>query len=113
MTTDLTSQQIRQRGIALVVLGILLLGGMSCLLLWLFSIMHPAISKTSSSFTGTRSDAAFIFGIMSAVLVLGIAGFITGVCQVVTGRVNRALRIATLAMGLLVFALATIFYLKS
>ena len=113
MTTELTSQQVRQRGIALIVLGVLLSGGMIFLWLWMFSIMHPEISRASGSFTGTRSDAAFIFGITGAVLVLGITGFITGVYQAVTGRVNQTLRIVTVVVGLLAFVLAAIFYLKN
>jgi hypothetical protein len=113
MTTEQTSQQVRQRGVVMLVLGVLLSGGMSCLLLWMFSVMHPAISRTSSSFTGTRTDATFIFGILGTVLVVGIMGCITGIWQIVTGRVSQMLRIASLAGGLLAFALALIFYLKS
>ncbi len=108
-----TTQQVRGRGVALIVLGGLLSGGMAYLLLWMGSAMHPEISKTSNSFTSTRSAAAFIFVILGAILALGITGFITGVWQVVTGRVNRALRIMLLAEGLLVLALALAFYFKS
>ncbi len=108
-----TQQQVRGRGVALIVLGGLLSGGMAFLLLWMGSAMHPEISKTSSSFTGTRSDAVFIFGLLGAVLVLGITSFITGVWQVVTGRVSRTLRLTMLAVGLLVLVLAATFYLKS
>lgn len=97
----------------MIVLGVLLSGGMTGLLLWMVSVMHPEISQTRSSFTGTRSDAAFIFGILGAILVLGITGFITGVWQAVTGRSNRTLTLATLAVGLLALVLATIFYGKS
>lgn len=113
MTTDPTSQQVRQRGAALIVLGFLLSGGMAFLLLWMASVMHPEISRTSSSFTGTRSDAAFIFGILGTILVLGITSLITGVWQAATGRTNRVLTIATVTVGLLGMALSAVFYLKS
>lgn len=109
----MTTEQVRQRGVVMIVLGVLLSGGMTCLLLWMFSVMHPGISRTSNSFTGTRTDAAYIFGILGTVLVLGITSFVTGVWQIVTGRVSQVLRIAILAVGLLAFALAMIFYLKS
>lgn len=108
-----TVQQVRGRGIALMVIGGLLSGGMIYLLLFVASIMHPEITRATSRFTGTRSDAAFIFGILGTILVFGITGFITGVWQVVTGRVNRVLTITMLAVGLLVAALALIFYFKS
>ncbi|MBI1761778.1 MAG: hypothetical protein HYR56_10120 [Acidobacteria bacterium] len=108
-----TDQQVRGRGLALIVLGGLLSGGMTLLLLWVSSAMYPALSQTRSSFNGTRGDAVFIFGILGAVLVLGLTGFIAGVWQVVTGQVNRALRITMLAEGLLVLLLALNFYFKS
>lgn len=113
MTTESTSRQVRQRGIALIVLGIPLSGCMAYLLLWMASILHPEISRTSSSFTGTPGDAAFICGILGAIFVLGITSVITGVWQAVTGRANRALTLAIVAVGLLGMALAAIFYLKN
>ncbi len=112
-TDQQAGQQVRGRGVALIVLGALLSVGMAFLLLWMSAALKPEISRTSSSFTGTRSDAVFIFGILGAVLALGITGLITGVWQVVTGRVNRALRITLLVEGLLVLALAATLYLKN
>jgi hypothetical protein len=106
------SQQLRVRGIALVVLGLCLSLGMAYLI-WVMAItMRHKVGGPASSFTGTPRDAALIFGILGAVLVFGITSLSTGLWQIAFGRPNRLLSGAVLVLGLVTVVLAVVFSLQ-
>ncbi len=108
-----TSQQVRVRGMALVVLGAGLSAGMAYLIWIIANIMRHPRGGPTSSFTGTPRDATLIFGILSVVLVFGATSLITGLWQVIFRRPNRLLSAAVLVLGLVRVVLVVLFHLKA
>lgn len=108
-----TRQQIRATGIVLLVLGTGLSGGMAYLIWVIANIMRHKSNGSTSSFTGTPRDAAYIFGILGMVLVFGITSLSTGLWQIIIGRPNRLLSGAVLVLGLVLVVLAVVFGLQS
>jgi len=107
-----TNQQVRLRGMALVVLGGVLFVGMAYLIWVMANIMRHKVGGPTSSFTGTPRDAAFIFGILGVVLVFGFTSLSTGLWLVTFGRPNRLLSGAVLALGLVAVALSVLFWFQ-
>jgi hypothetical protein len=98
--------------VALIVIGAGLSGGMAYLMWVIANIMRHTGGGASGSFTGTARDAAFIFGILGVVLVLGATSLGTGLWQVVFGRPNRLLSGVVLVLGLVTVVLAVLFQLQ-
>jgi hypothetical protein len=89
----------RRFGTILIVLGLALTVGMIVLLAKLSPLLlHPGTSVGGTRFTGTRAQALMIWGVLSAVLAFGATTTAYGVWQAATGRRNRNVAFAMLAL---------------
>lgn len=89
----------RRYGVVLIVLGAILGGGMGFLswLLWP-ALVHPADHLGSVRFNGTPGQARMILALFAALVAFGAATFSYGVYQVVTGRRNKRVVQAMIAL---------------
>ncbi len=80
---------IRTLGGLLMFIGVLLVGSMSAIMLW----MNKAINNPSSTakYTGTADKKMIAFLILGAVAAFGCSAFIAGTYQLATGKRNRML----------------------
>lgn len=84
----MTSRRVVMLGWVLVVLGMLLIGGMS-LILWseYFAMTHPGVrTADGSTFTGTLEQGRAAIQLFLAVLAFGVLVMLNGLWQIATGR---------------------------
>lgn len=88
----LTGREVRGRGWVLAVLGTFLAAFMAVLTWVVYDVMdQTGRPGATSSFTGTRTQAFFIFLLFGAVFLFGVASLANGVHQIRSGRRNRGL----------------------
>jgi hypothetical protein len=104
----LHATSIRVRGAILLVLGLLLAGGMSYLLVWISDIMrHSADPGATTRFNGSPAAAAAILAILGFVLLFGIISTLLGGWMLRYGFRNETLKRLVWKFGL-VFWLASL-----
>lgn len=92
----------RRFGALLVVLGGALTAGLGWLILVLGPILrHPGEDIGGTRFDGTPSQAMMVLGILSVVLMFGLATLGYGIFQVITGRRSKLVVRFMLALALL------------
>jgi hypothetical protein len=70
---------IRVRGALAIGLGLALVGGMSYLMAWIADVIrHSADPGATNRFTGSPTQAAGIFAILSFVLLIGVVSIVLG-----------------------------------
>jgi hypothetical protein len=99
---------IRVRGTISLVLGLLLTGGMSYLLVWVATIIrHSADPGATTRFNGGPVAAAGIFALLGFVLAFGLVSSVLGGWMLRYGWRNARLKRLVLVFGLL-FWLASV-----
>lgn len=104
----LHAKSIRVRGAILVVLGLLLTGGMSYLLVWIAAVIrHSADPGVTNRFNGSPAAAAGIFAVLGFVLLFGIISTVMGSWMLRYGWRNPKLKRIVWIFGL-IFWLASL-----
>jgi hypothetical protein len=96
----------RLRGWALICLGtflIVLMGGLSVLVAGI--IAGSKNPEATTRFTGHATDALYMYGVFSLVLMFGAVAVVSGVSEIRHGKIDRRLLVPVLWTGaaLLVF----------
>jgi hypothetical protein len=93
---------IRALGGVLTFLGVILIGGMGTLLLWMNNIMNNNSSTTK--WNGSEDQKTMVFLVLGSVMAFGFSALITGLWQIMTGKRNMKLIRVTLGLsGVLLF----------
>jgi hypothetical protein len=96
----------RRFGAALAVCGLLISAGMGAVLFTMTPLLlRPGVSVGGTRFSGTPTQAILIFGLLVAILTLGVATTLYGLWQTRTGRRDR--RVIYFAMALALALLVT------
>lgn len=101
-----TSRSIRQSGWALLLIGTFLTGLMGTITVKLLPSLLPVNGALGTDrFTGTPDQADLILQLFMLVIGFGVAAILNGAWQIATGRRNRLVLLATLALAaMIVFA---------
>lgn len=102
-----TTTSTRIRGTLMILCGIALIGMLGYISLWALSSVG---GSGESRFTGTQQEKLVIFGLFGVIIFFGFGAFVTGLGQVITGRRNKALAWAVVAIGIAIFAAAGAVY---
>jgi MFS family permease len=82
-------KRIRRAGVALIVLGLLLVGMMGALTWFLAPMMLGTGQQDGgTSFSGSQEDARVILGLFGAVALFGLGALVAGYIQLRYGRQN-------------------------
>lgn len=73
-----------------------------------FLMIRVMTGQTADRFSGSTSDAVFIFGVLYLVALLGGAAIAAGVWQLRYGRRNRKLALFVLGLGFMFFILGLV-----
>lgn len=91
---------VRGLGVFLVVIGTVLLAGMSWLSVWMYrAISQSGAPGATTKFNGSRQMIVFIVFIFSVVLLIGFFAALQGIWQIVFGKRNKILVIIVLILG--------------
>lgn len=83
---------IRVLGGVLIFIGLLLMGGMGAIMIWVNNILaNNGRSGSSPSFKGSPEEANIIFLVLGAVGAFGFVSMIAGAWQLFTGTRNKIL----------------------
>ena len=83
---------IRVLGGVLIFIGLLLIGGMGALIVWINDILaNNGRSGSAPSFKGSPEEANIIFLVLGAVAAFGLVAMIAGAWQLFTGTRNKIL----------------------
>lgn len=86
----------------MVLCGLILVVMLSYISLWALS---SGDGTSGSRFNGTQQEKLMIFGLFGVIILFGFGSFVTGMGQLITGRRNKTLAWAVVAVGLGVFAI--------
>ncbi|HLA94669.1 MAG TPA: hypothetical protein VK612_03025 [Pyrinomonadaceae bacterium] len=99
---------IRVLGGILIVLGGMLIAGMSFLIVWAMNLIASSDKPgISARFNGTKSDMLFMFGVFGLVLVFGLASLVAGLWQLIFGRRNKLLVWVIVGLGVVFILIGT------
>ena len=103
-----SSRTVRIYGVVMMLCGVALLGIMGPVTYYtLPELTHPSEELAGgTSFTGTAEDARMILWLFGLVLLSGLVALMPGLWQVATGRRNRWVSIAAVALGIGIFLYA-------
>lgn len=108
----LHARSIRIRGAIVLVLGVLISGGMTYLIVLIADIMrHSDDPGATTRFTGSETAAVGIFGILGLVLVFGIVGIVVGGWMLRYGWRHPKLMRAVLIVGGILWLIGILFQL--
>jgi hypothetical protein len=102
-----TAQQVRRLGWVQVVLGVIIVGMMGTITVFIAPLMLNAgePTATGSRFNGTPEQALLILGLFGIVILFGLVAMLNGIWQIKFGRRNKWLFIVVMLLaGLLVLA---------
>ncbi len=102
-----TSGRVRLIGVVQLLLGLFLIGFMGTITFYVAPMMlDGGESDSGTTFTGTAQQATFILILFGMVIAVGAGAALSGLWQIISGRTNKWLAIATIVICavLLVFA---------
>jgi uncharacterized membrane protein HdeD (DUF308 family) len=101
-----TSKAIRAHGIAMLISGLVLLGMMGTVTVYLAPmLLHPNPGGTEG-FTGTAEQGEQALWLFSVILLFGAFATLTGIFQISTGRRNRTATVLALVFAVGIALLA-------
>jgi len=106
-----SSRNIRMRGVALLICGLVLVGMMGTIL-WNIggSLRHPGEEVNGSTFNAKPEDARMIMMLFWAIIAFGAAALASGTYQIVSGRKSRAMTLGSLLLAAIVLGIAWFSY---
>ena len=102
-----TTREVRGLGVVQLLIGLFLVGLMGTITYRLApSLLDAGSPAGGARFTGTRDQALLILALFGLVITFGLGSVASGLWQIKTGRRNRWLFIAMLALFVLVILVA-------
>lgn len=101
VNTQQSPTTIRILGFVLIIIGAILVGGMTAIILWVNGVINAA--SVSNSFRGTTEQKQIMFTVLGAVGVFGFSSILAGFWQLLTGQRNQTL--VSLMIGVTFFLL--------
>lgn len=99
INTNQNPATIRALGGVLMFLGMVLMGGMAALMLWINTIIANSNNPASTvRWKGSADHQQMVFLILVTVMAFGFSNFVTGAYQVFTGK--RNLKLIWIIIGL-------------
>ena len=107
-TKVITAGSIRGLGVVQLILGLIIVGLMGTLTVFLAPMM---LGGEKAGFSGTPGQAAMILLLFGVVIVFGLASCVSGLYHVVSGKRNKWVGLIAIFFGVLLLGLMTVVWL--
>ncbi|MBX7172311.1 MAG: hypothetical protein K1X72_15195 [Pyrinomonadaceae bacterium] len=103
-TSNQSPTTIRVLGVVLIFIGVILVGSMAAIIMWINDAMNNPSSTTK--FNGTPEQAKITFLILGMVTAFGFTSIAAGLWQALTGKRNKKVIFVMLGLWVVLMILA-------